>query len=53
MSAYGYDWTWDARAKNGMGGFVCHIHADEETANAELLNDFSDGLNAKDKSNER
>ena len=53
MTAYGFDWVWDSRAKNGMGGFVCHIHTDEETANAELLNDFSAGLHDKDWGNDR
>ena len=53
MTAYGYDWVWDSRAKNGMGGFVCHIHTDEEAANADLLNDFSAGLHDKDWGNDR
>ena len=49
MTAYGFDWVWDSRAKNGMGGFVCHIHTDE----AQEHTDFLTGLHDKDWGNDR
>ena len=49
MTAHGYDWVWDPRAKDGMGGFVCHIHNDE----AQEHTDFLAGLHDKDRGNDR
>lgn len=53
MTLGDFDYEWDDRLNNGMGGWRMFPHVDEEAAHKAQLNNFSAGLHSKDRTNEK